>query len=180
MLEWVLATFVKGMKIRLRKSRLCLAEWKAPQRRNCRWCDEFMINADEYWLYCVWHGLFKQTFMNKRVCMTFLITTACESLVSITWSGIGNGIGVAWYYRWGFGTCCGIGWGWQWLGGWGQKVGHVIHGTNPVFIIINHELTLPSSISTLGDFSLSQNWQPILVQPNFHTLNKICQCSLKH
>ena len=72
MLEWVLATFVKGMKIRLRKSQLSvLAEWKAPQRRNCRWCDEFMINSDGYWLYCVRHGLFKQKFMNKWACMTF-------------------------------------------------------------------------------------------------------------
>ena len=75
MLEWVLATFVKGMKIRLRKSRLSvLAEWKAPQRRNCRSCDEFMINSDGYWLYCVRHGSSKQNFMNKWACMTFLIT----------------------------------------------------------------------------------------------------------
>ena len=56
---------------------------------------------------------------------------ACGSLVSITWSGIGNGIGVAGCYWWGFGTCCGIGWGWEWLSGWGQEVGHVLHGTNP-------------------------------------------------
>ena len=42
---------------------------------------------------------------------------ACGSLVCITWSGIGNGIGVAGCYWWGFGTCCGIGWG-----GWGQEV----------------------------------------------------------
>ena len=55
MLEWALATFVKGMKMRLRKSWLSiLAEWKVPQRRNCRWCDEFMINYDEYLLYCVY------------------------------------------------------------------------------------------------------------------------------
>ena len=76
MLELVLATFVKGMKIRLRKSRLSvLAEWKVPQRRNCWWCDEFMINSDGYWLYCVWHGLFiKQKFMNKWTWIKILIT----------------------------------------------------------------------------------------------------------
>ena len=50
----------------------------------------------------------------------------------------------------------------------------------PISIIINHKLTIPSSISTLGDFSLSQNRQPILAQPNFHTLNKSGQCSPKH
>ena len=54
----------------------------------------------------------------------------CGSLVSITWSGIGNGIGVG-----GIGEVlvhvvaqggveCG-------LGGWGQEVGHVIHNRNP-------------------------------------------------
>ena len=32
----------------------------------------------------------------------------------------------------------------------------------------------------LGDFSISQNGQPILAQPNFHTLYKRDQCSLKH
>ena len=100
----------------------------------------------------------------------------CGSLVSITWSGIG--IGVAGCYWWGDGTCCAIGWGWVWLGGWGQEVGHVLHGTNP--FIINHKFTKPSSISTLGDFSLSQNGQLILAQPNFHTLNRSGQCSPKH
>ena len=50
----------------------------------------------------------------------------------------------------------------------------------PISIIINHKFTIPSSISTLGDFSLSQNGQPILAQPNFHTLNKSGQCSPKH
>ena len=57
MLEWALTTFIKGMKIRLRKSWLSiLAEWNVPQRRNCQWSDEFMINYDGYWLYIVWHG----------------------------------------------------------------------------------------------------------------------------
>ena len=32
----------------------------------------------------------------------------------------------------------------------------------PISIIINHKFTIPSSISMLGDFSLSQNGQPIL------------------
>ena len=104
----------------------------------------------------------------------------CGSLVSITWSGIGNGIGVAGWYWWGDGTCCGIGWGWVWLSGAGARVGtrHTRH--KPIPIIINHKFTRPSSISTLGDFSLSQNGQPILEQPNFHTLNKSGQCSPKH
>ena len=39
--------------------------------------------------------------------------------------------------------------------GWGgDKVGHVVHVTNPY---PNHKFTRPSSISTLGDFSLSEN-----------------------
>ena len=54
MLGRALATFVKGMKIRLRKNWLSvLGERKVPQRRNCRWCDEFMVNYDGYGLYCV-------------------------------------------------------------------------------------------------------------------------------
>ena len=41
---WALATFVKGMKIRLRKNWLSiLAKRKIPQSRNCLWCDELMI-----------------------------------------------------------------------------------------------------------------------------------------
>ena len=181
MLERVLASFVKGMKIRLRKSWLSLAEWKAPQRRNCRWCDEFMINHDGYWLYCEWHGLFKQKIMNTWACMTFLITKwLVEVLLALPGVVLGNGICVAGCYWWGFGTCCGIGWGWEWLSGWRQEVGHVIHGHKPIPIIINHKFTIPSSISTLGDFSLSQTGQPILAQPNFHTLNKSGQCSPKH
>ena len=50
----------------------------------------------------------------------------------------------------------------------------------PISIIINHKFTIPLLISTLGDFLLSQNGQPILAQPNFHTLNKSGQCSPKH
>ena len=50
----------------------------------------------------------------------------------------------------------------------------------PISIIINHKTTIPSLISMLGDFSLSQNGQPILAQPNFHTLNKSGQCSPKN
>ena len=46
---WALATFVKGMEIRWCKNWLSiLAEREVPQRRNCRWCDEFMINYDGY------------------------------------------------------------------------------------------------------------------------------------
>ena len=49
MLGWALATFVKGMKIRLRKIWLSnLAEREVPQHRNCWWSDEFMINYDGY------------------------------------------------------------------------------------------------------------------------------------
>ena len=46
---WALVTFVKGMKIRLRKNWLpILAEQEVPRRRNCRWSDEFIINYDRY------------------------------------------------------------------------------------------------------------------------------------
>ena len=70
MLGWALATYVKGVKIRLRKNWLSvLAERKVPQRRNCRWCDEFMINYDGYWLCSVCHGLCNQKFMNKWACI---------------------------------------------------------------------------------------------------------------
>ena len=52
---WALATFVKGMKIRMRKNWLPIsAEQEVPQRRNCRWCDEFMINYDRYGLSMTW------------------------------------------------------------------------------------------------------------------------------
>ena len=45
MLGWALATFVKGMKIRLRKNWLSiLAKREVPQSRNCLWCDELIIN----------------------------------------------------------------------------------------------------------------------------------------
>ena len=65
--------------------------------------------------------------------------------------------------------------------GWVRARGgtrHLWH--KPISIIINNKITIPSSISTLGDFSLSQNGQPFLAQPNFHTLNKSGQCSPKH
>ena len=49
MLWWALATFVKGMKIRLRKNWLSiLAEREVPQCRNWWWSGEFMINYDGY------------------------------------------------------------------------------------------------------------------------------------
>ena len=50
----------------------------------------------------------------------------------------------------------------------------------PISIISNHKFITPPSISTLRDFSLSQNRHPILVQPNFQTLYKSGQCSPKH
>ena len=50
----------------------------------------------------------------------------------------------------------------------------------PISIIINHKLITPPAISTLRNFSLSQNRHPILAQPNFHTLYKSSQCSPKH
>ena len=69
---WALATFVKGMKIRLRKNWLSiLAKRKIPQSRNCLWCDELMINYDRYGLCCVWRGLCNQECMNEWPCITF-------------------------------------------------------------------------------------------------------------
>ena len=58
------------------------------------------------------------------------------------------------------------------LGGWRARGGtrHTRH--KPISIIINHKFITPPAISTLGDFSLSQNGQPILAQPNFHTLQQ--------
>ena len=57
--------------------------------------------------------------------------------------------------------------------GWRGARGGTRHTRHkPIPIIINHNFTRPSSISTLGDFSLAQNGQPILSQRNFHTLNK--------
>ena len=50
----------------------------------------------------------------------------------------------------------------------------------PISIIINHKFITPPAISTLRDFPLVQNRQPTLAQPNFHTLYKRGQCSLKH
>ena len=72
---WALATFVKGVKIRLGKNCLSVfAERRVLHRRHCRWWDEFMINYDGYGLCCVWHGLCNQKFMNEWECITFLIT----------------------------------------------------------------------------------------------------------
>ena len=65
--------------------------------------------------------------------------------------------------------------------GWAGTRGGTRHTWHrPIPIIINNKFTRPSSISTLGDFSLSQNGQPILAQLNFHTLKKSGQCSPKH
>ena len=64
----------------------------------------------------------------------------------------------------------------EWVGARGGTC-HTRH--KPIPIIFNHKFSRPHSISTLGDFSLSQNGQPILAQPNFHTLNKSGQCSPK-
>ena len=67
-----------------------------------------------------------------------------------------------------------------WLDGAGSRGGtrHTRH--KPISIIINHKFITPPAISTLGDFSLSRNGQPILAQPNFHSLYKSGQCSPKH
>ena len=67
-----------------------------------------------------------------------------------------------------------------WLGGVGARGGirHTHH--KPISIITNNKFIRPSAISTLGDFSLSQNEQPILAQSNFHNLYKSGQCSPKH
>ena len=47
---WVSTShFVKGTKFTLRKNLLSIL---APQRRNCRWCEEFMIYYDGYGLCC--------------------------------------------------------------------------------------------------------------------------------
>ena len=43
----------------------------------------------------------------------------------------------------------------------------------PISIVVNHKFIRPSVIYMLGDFSLIQNEQPILAQPNFHTLYKV-------
>ena len=181
---WALATFVKGLKIRLHKNWMSvLPERKVPQRRNCRWCDELISNYDGYGLCWVRHGLCTQQFVNEWACITFLFTNGLwKSCYSITWSGIGNGIGVAasWRgdgihvvgYRVGLSV---VGWG----GAKRWDASYTRH--KPILpIIINHKFTRPSAISTLGEFSLSQNGQPNLAQPNFHTLNKSRQGSPEH
>ena len=147
MLGWALATFVKGMKIRLHKNWLSILA----ERRNCRWCDGFMINYDGYGLCCVWHGLCNHNFMNEWACIAFLITVGLQSVVSITWCGmvmVAVLLGIC-----GEVTVHVVGWGGigcRWLGR-GQELGHVIHGTNPY----PSELIRSSAISTLGDSSLS-------------------------
>ena len=50
----------------------------------------------------------------------------------------------------------------------------------PISIIINHKFITPPAISTLRGFSLSQNRQPTLAQPDFYTLYKSGQYLLKH
>ena len=103
----------------------------------------------------------------------------CGSLVSITWSGIGNGIDL-------LGVLVRVmvhvvgedGVESNWVGRGKRWDASYIH--KPIPIIIYHKFTRPSAISTLGDFSLSQNGQPILAQPNFHAPNKSGQCSPKH
>ena len=81
----------------------------------------------------------------------------CGSLVSITWSGIGNGIGVAgawellvrwWYMLWDRVGLSVVGWG-------GARGGtrHTWH--KPIPIIINHKFTRPSSISIRWETSRS-------------------------
>ena len=56
MLRWALATFVKGMKIRLRKNWLSiLSEREVPQRRNWRWYgDLWLIMMDHMGLCHEW------------------------------------------------------------------------------------------------------------------------------
>ena len=53
----------------------------------------------------------------------------------------------------------------MYLGGAGARGGtrHTQH--KPISIVIDHKFIRPSAISMLGDFSLSQNGQPILAQP---------------
>ena len=72
MLEWALATFVKGMEIRLRKNWLSiLAKREVPQSRNCLWYDELMIN---YNMGCVVYdvvNVIKSEWMNEWACITF-------------------------------------------------------------------------------------------------------------
>ena len=127
MLRWALATSVKDMKIRLRKNWLSvLAEREVPLRRNCWWCDEFMIDYDGYGLCCIWRGLCNKKFMNEWV-----------NILNHNWivgallalPGVAYGVaGCSW---WGDCTCWGMGWVWVWLGRAGQEVGHVIHSTKP-------------------------------------------------
>ena len=85
MLGWALATFVKGMKIRLRKNWLSiLAKREVPQSRNCLWCDELMINYDRYGLCCIWRGyVIKSVWMSEHA-LYFVIRRG-------VWGGRGRG-----------------------------------------------------------------------------------------
>ena len=56
----------------------------------------------------------------------------------------------------------------------------MLYTVQPISIRIIHKFITPPAISTLRGFSLSQNRQPTLAQPNFHTLYKSGQYSLKH
>ena len=92
--------------------------------------------------------------------------------VSLALPGVvmyGYGSSVAGCSRWGDGTSCGMVWGWV---GRGKRWDMSCH--KPISIIINQ--TISNSIPR--DVSLSG--QPILAQPNFHTLYKSGQCSPKH
>ena len=124
-----------------------------------------------------WVYVIKNVWMSERA-LHFNHNWIVEVLLALP-GVVLNGVGIACCYWWGDGTCCAIGWGWVWLGGAEERGGtrHTRH--KPISIIINHEFTGPSLISTLGD-SLSQNGQPILAQPNFHNLNNSSQCSPKH
>ena len=185
MLGSALATFVKGMRIRLQAQELAVHFGWARSPPAYKLMVVWWIYDDWYGLCCVWRGLCNQKFMNEWACITIFnhswiveVLSCCEHY--LVWYGNGSDVaGCSW---WGDGTCCGIGWGWVWLGGAGARGGtrHTRH--KPISIIINHKFIRPSAISMLGDFSLSQNGQPILAcqQPNFHTLNKSGQCWPKH
>ena len=96
MLGWALATFVKGMKIRLRKNWLSiLAKREVPQSRNCLWCDELMINYDRYGLCCVWRGyVIKSVFMSEHA-LYFVIRRG-------VWGGRGRGFFLSFLASWFF------------------------------------------------------------------------------
>ena len=63
----------------------------------------------------------------------------------------------------------------MWLGEARARGGtrHTWHKRKPIPIIIHHQFYV-------GGLLAQPNGQPILAQPNFHTLNKSGQCSPKH